>query len=146
MIAEEVICNTSIDNDANSKMKILDVQFKCESEKLLSEKKMMDNKAHKALKSEDYPMIEFGFTSLKSIRQESDQIGGEITGQLTLAGITKEIDVAFSGKIIDDRQFTVSVKLPMKMSDFDIKAPVFMFGAVSTGDEIVLNCEFTFKR
>ncbi|PKP34763.1 MAG: hypothetical protein CVU00_05310 [Bacteroidetes bacterium HGW-Bacteroidetes-17] len=145
MIANDFVCAASIDFDALKNKQVKDVHFQCDAEKILSDKNAMDKKAHKALKVDEFPKVEFAFQSVKSFEQKEDQFAGEIMGFLTLAGEKKEIMLPFVGKILSESQFDISGTVPLKMSDFGISPPIFMFGAVKTGDDVNLKFQFTFK-
>jgi len=145
MTANDFICTASIDFDALKNKQIKYVHFQCDAEKILSDKNAMDKKAHKALKVDEFPKVEFAFQSVKSFEQKEDQFAGEIIGFLTLAGQKKEITIPFIGKILSESQFDISGTVPLIMSDFGISAPVFMFGAVKTGDDVNIKFQFTFK-
>ncbi|MBU1012291.1 MAG: YceI family protein [Bacteroidetes bacterium] len=145
MIANDFVCTASIDFDALKNKQIKYVHFQCDAEKILSDKNVMDKKAHKALKADEFPKVEFAFESIISFEQKEDQFVGEIMGVLALAGEKKEITIPFVGKILSESQFDISGTVPLKMSDFGISAPIFMFGAVKTGDDVNLKFQFTFK-
>jgi polyisoprenoid-binding protein YceI len=61
------------------------------------------------------------------------------TGKLTVAGVTKQIELDASYKMLPNGSLLVSGKKKLLMSDYNIEAPTFMFGTVTTGDEITVS-------
>lgn len=103
------------------------VKFSTQAKNLKSTKgKMMDNKAHSALKADKAPTISFSATSVNVGK-------GTLSGSLSIAGVTKNVsfpvNVAKSGS-----SYTISGTHNMKMSDFGMQTPGFM--GVKTGDGV----------
>ncbi len=145
MDANDFVCNVMIDFEALNNKQITSVLFKGLAEKVLSDKQLMDKKAHKAMKSDKFPEIEFVFENVKAFTKDDKKFSGIINGNLTLAGESKEIEISFIGSILTETQFEISGSVPIKMTDYDMKPPAFMFGAVKTGDDIKMNFHFVFK-
>ncbi|MDA3819878.1 MAG: YceI family protein [Candidatus Delongbacteria bacterium] len=119
------------------------VKFTSPVKGLKSDKNNMRRKARKALKRRKFPQIKF---TMKG--DEPHTVSGknaDITGMLTVAGKTKEIIAPVDFTVSSDRQFTVSGKVRLKMSDFGIDPPTAFFGTLKTGDEVEVkyNLEFT---
>lgn len=100
---------------------------------LKSAHKAMDKNAYAALKADKFKSIQF--TVLSTTIQKN---AVQASGNLTIAGVTKPVQIEATctnsnGTII----CTGSKKI--KMSDFQVEAPVFMFGTVKTGDEITIS-------
>ncbi len=139
-------CTAHLDLDALNNKQIQKVLFKAKATKVLSEKKLMDKKAHKAMKANDHPEIEFVFESLESFEKAESEFNGNINGVLSLAGEQKNINIAFIGSQKGEGQIEVSGEIPLKMTDFGMKPPAFAFGAVKTGDEIIMKFQFILKK
>lgn len=100
----------------------------------------MDNKMYQALKSDDCAQISFhllsstldaGGTTLKS------------SGTLTVACTPKKIDLVTTVKNSGNGQYNLSGSVKMKMTDFGIKPPTALLGAMVTGDDITVEYEIT---
>lgn len=105
---------------------------------LKSEKKAMDKNMYKALKSDNYPEIIYEHQCYTI--HDNNIIE---KGQLTIAGITKTIDI----KVVQERtakHIKINGVLNLKMSDFNIKPPEFLLGSFKTGDDIVVTFYFMF--
>jgi hypothetical protein len=116
------------------------LKFTMEAESLKSEKTMMDNNAYKALKTNSAKNISFILSSanITQISETSYQI--KAIGKLTVAGTTRETDVVANLKYSAvDKSFVVIGTKKLKMTDYNVKPPSFMMGAVKTGDEITIS-------
>jgi len=102
----------------------------------------MNNKIYKALKSDKHPLISY----LQDGEAMYD-VNGYLnsSGNLDIAGVTKEISIDVSTVIAND-VITFSASYPMKLSDFDIEPPSAMFGQIVTKDDIVVNFQFVYKK
>ena len=64
-------------------------------------------------------------------------------GNLTLAGVTRQIQMDVNVEETSEGiRYTGSV--PLKMSDFEIRPPTAMFGALRTGDEVTVGFDVVF--
>jgi polyisoprenoid-binding protein YceI len=99
----------------------------------------LDKNAYKALKSDQYKHIVYKLTSAKMLPEKNSKHMVEATGNLTIAGVTKVItmDVYYIVNVDDTITFTGSDKL--NMTDYSVKRPTFMLGAMKTGDAITLD-------
>ena len=119
------------------------VELKVMSQKLKSKKSsIMDRLAYDALKVKQHEYISYSLTSVESVTATDDKtFTMETLGNLTLAGETKEIAMTVEGKMQDDGTVTFTGSHTMLMSDYKIKPPTAMFGALHTGDEVVVHAE-----
>lgn len=109
---------------------INDVKFVFPVRSLKSGKAAMDQNAYNALNAEKHKEIIFKALTI-------DTLSGNTTvnGSITINGITKAISVPV--KVYDtDRGFTITGYILMKMTDFKVEPPVYMFGTIKTGDDI----------
>lgn len=107
-----------------------------------SGKKTMDKLTYKALKGKEHPMITFIFKKGEIVDENSDFINIKLIGDLTIAGVTKNVSVNTKiNKFGNTIALTGSHKL--KMTDFGIKPPKALLGTIKTGDEITI--EFNLK-
>lgn len=114
------------------KLNSLSLSLPCES--LKSGHSAMDKNAYSALNADSYKLITFILTSSKI---SSGKI--ECTGNLTVAGSTKSISIETTYRPLESQALLFTGKKKLKMSDFGIEPPSFMFGTVSTGDEITVS-------
>lgn len=109
------------------------VTFTLPAESLKSHEKAMDKNAYKSLNTDKYKDITFQLTAAK--------ITGKTiacTGNLTISGTTKpvEVDVTYEAK---NGTLVCKGSKKIKMTDFKVEPPSFMFGTIKTGDEITVS-------
>jgi hypothetical protein len=139
MDAENLSATMSAETRNGMLQKITAVNFSCPVEKIVSnESSMMDSKAHDAFKSEKNPTIKFNFTDQNAINTGNGQVNGTITGNLSMAGKTKPVKIAFAGKVLGSGHIVVTGTKSLKMSDFGMDPPTAMFGTISSGDEVTI--------
>lgn len=107
---------------------------------LKSKEDLMNERAYKALESEKYPRITFKLTDATIA---AGQKSIKAVGNLTIAGATKQIALQASYVVNSDESITIKTVEPVKMSDYKIKAPTFMLGALKVGDAV--NIDITLK-
>lgn len=113
-----------------------DIEFSAIVKSIKSGKSGMDNNTYKALKANDHPQIEF---KTDRLRIEEDQLIGN--GQLTIAGKTNEIPIRLT---INQRAgLSVTGSVNIKMTDYGISPPTAVFGTIKTGDDIIIQFDFT---
>ena len=110
---------------------------------LRSKDKLMDTRAYKTLNEEKYKMITFRLTNatvvpqLKIIR---------VTGDLTISGVTKLVSMQTAYVVNADESITCKGTKTIKMSNYAIKAPSFMMGALKTGDDVTIDILLKLKK
>lgn len=109
---------------------INNIKFSTAAKNLKSTKgKMMDNKAHEALKASANPNISFTATSVNVGK-------GTLNGKLTIAGTTK--NVSFPVNVVKSgNSYTITGTEDIKMSEYGMSRPGFM--GVKTGDAVKVN-------
>lgn len=103
---------------------------------------IMDGKTYDALKAEKNPLITYKLLApVSNIIASSTGTSVIAKGQVTVAGITKtiELQVKISSRADGSVVFEGSKKI--KMTDFEISPPTAFMGAMKVGDEVTL----TFK-
>jgi polyisoprenoid-binding protein YceI len=69
-----------------------------------------------------------------------------ITGNLTLGGVTKPTDLTLRIKTLPGGDLEVKGTRKILMSNHGIKAPSFMLGAMKVGDEVTLTYDVILKK
>jgi len=98
---------------------------------------IMDNKTYDAFDYEKNPLIQFKLTSTK-ITGTSPEFTVTAAGNLTMAGVTKPIDLSAKAKMLanGDVQLVASKKLNMK--NHNMKPPTAMMGTIKVGEEVTV--------
>ena len=94
----------------------------------------MDKNAYAALKTDKNKQITF---QLKSGKIDGKTI--QCLGTLTIAGTTKQIDVDATYTILPDGSIQCKGSKKLAMRDYNVEPPSFMFGSVTTGNEITVS-------
>lgn len=103
---------------------------------------IMDRLMYDALKVKQHDYITYDMTSVESVTATGENtFSMETLGNLTLAGETKQITMTVEGTMQEDGTVVFTGSHTMLMSDYKVKPPTAMFGALHTGDEVVVHAE-----
>jgi polyisoprenoid-binding protein YceI len=114
-----------------------------------SEGEGMDDNMYDALKSKADPNITFSLAQakLKSAPTKDDPLYHyAATGQLTIAGYTRSIDLTLDIMPGQNDALTISTQTQMKMTDFNVKPPTAMLGMIKSGDAVTVNVTWRLTR
>lgn len=64
---------------------------------------------------------------------------------MTIAGTSRETDLVATLKVNPDKTLSITGIKKLKMTDYKVEPPSFMFGSVTTGDDIAINFNVTLK-
>jgi polyisoprenoid-binding protein YceI len=113
---------------------------------LKSGEKGLDKNAYKALKTDQYKDIDYKLTSATIMPEKEGKYLIKTQGKLTIAGVTKDIDMDVYAVVNKDGSITCTGSDKLKMTDYQVKPPKFMLGAMKTGDDITLNYTLIYKK
>ncbi len=103
--------------------------------------KMMDSKTYKAFNHEKYPNIIFTLNTKKITETNSTM---DLKGSLTMAGVTKTIDLTVNYKLLPNGELQVIGSKEIIMTDFGMEPPTAMMGTIKSGDAVVVTFDMTF--
>jgi polyisoprenoid-binding protein YceI len=106
---------------------------------------IMDGKTFDALKTEKYPTITFRLKQIQSIEMANKVTEIKTTGDLTIAGVTRPIQMTVYTKLLPNSEIEVWGSYKLKMSSFSIAAPTAMLGSIKTGDEVIVRFDIIMK-
>jgi polyisoprenoid-binding protein YceI len=106
---------------------------------LKGEKDGLNENAWETLEYEDHKNITFKMTSGKVTPAGGNKYQITATGNLTIAGNTKPVTLVSTAQMNADGSLTCTGSLPIKLSQFNIERPSFMFGTMSVGDALTLS-------
>lgn len=113
---------------------LISLKVSVPSESLKSGKNGMDKNAYSALKTDKNKHITF---QLASAKVEDKTI--RCYGNLSIAGTTKQIEVEATYTVLPDGSFQVKGSKKLAMRDYNVEPPSFMFGSVTTGNDITVS-------
>jgi polyisoprenoid-binding protein YceI len=114
------------------------------SNSIVSDNSIMTNKTHDALNVKKYPQIEFKLVSVDHLSSGNGKFSGTLVGDVTLAGVTKRISLAFSG-IHTGNKISIKGSKELNMNDFKINPPKAMLGTLKTGEEVTISFQLNFQ-
>lgn len=103
-----------------------------------SNEKLMDKKTYEAFDAEKHPNITFQLIDAVVQKSTAEDIDVVLTGNLTMAGVTKKVSFNTTGKALKAGTFQFAGSVPLKMTDFKMKPPTAMLGMMKVGDAITL--------
>jgi polyisoprenoid-binding protein YceI len=103
----------------------------------------MDENLARALRAESHPRIVFRTTGSRMLPapNATGRISGPLRGDLTVAGVTKTIDVPVQAVANPDGSLRITGSKPFLMTQFGIEPPTAMLGMIKTGNRITVRFE-----
>jgi polyisoprenoid-binding protein YceI len=104
----------------------------------------LDNNMYNAMSADKHPTIRFVLTNAKVTNADGGDIEVVADGKLTISGTERTTKISAKGELKGD---TIKIKgtKDMKMSEFGVKPPVLMFGAIKVDDKITVKYELVGK-
>ncbi len=143
MKAEDLKGTMNVDLYADS-LDIKDLRLTVPVKSLKSGKSPMDKNAYKALKEKDHKNIYYKLHSISKLRKVGSNYKATTKGVLEVAGKKRTLNIPITVKVLNN-SVELSGSTTFKMSSFDVEAPSFMMGAVTTGDEITINFSINYN-
>lgn len=112
---------------------------------LKSDKKGLDKNAYEALHTGKYKNIAYTLLTAKVTPQKDNKFLVKATGNLTIAGVTKETEMDVHCVVNTNGTITCTGSDKLNMTDYNVKPPTFMLGAMKTGDGITLEFNVVYK-
>lgn len=104
----------------------------------------MNEHMGKALKAKEFSNIRFSMTSYEV--SKTSAVSGTLQGSLTLGGKTLPITVPVTFAPAADGGLRVTGKVPVKMTDWDIKPPTLMLGSIKVGPVVQVNFDLQLQK
>lgn len=106
-------------------------------ESIESGKGSMNRKIYGALKEDDHPQITFKMTSSELTGNGTpDAFTLNVTGDLTIAGTTKEVTFPVNATRVNENSFRFEGTYGLNMEDYEVDPPSAMFGTIKSGEEV----------
>lgn len=102
----------------------------------------MDHDMRQALKAGEHPFIQFDYQRVERATVISDPANHQselklrVSGNLTLAGVTRPIAMDAIVRRDSRRHFRAEAQATLMMSDFGVTPPVALFGLIKAGDKV----------
>jgi polyisoprenoid-binding protein YceI len=106
---------------------------------LKSDKKGLDKNAYNALNTDKHKNIIYTLLTAKVSPEKEGKFLIKTTGNLSISGVTREVAMDVYCVVNKDASISCSGTEELKMTDYKVEPPSFMFGAMKTGDAITLD-------
>jgi polyisoprenoid-binding protein YceI len=110
-----------------------------------SNESLMDKKTYEAFSADKNPTITFRSTEINNLAVNDNDINVTVTGNMTIAAVTRKVTLTATGKIIKPGVYEFKGTIPVKMTDYKMKPPTAMLGLMKVGDDIKLKYTVTFE-
>jgi polyisoprenoid-binding protein YceI len=104
----------------------------------------MNEHMWKALQAKEFGTIRFSMSSYELTKTSA--VSGTLQGSLTLAGKTLPIAVPVQFAPGDNGALRVTGKVPVKMTDWDVKPPTLMMGTMKVGPVVTVNFDLQLQH
>lgn len=104
----------------------------------------MNEHMGKALKSKEYSTIRFTMQSYEVTKGSA--VTGTIQGTLQLAGKTLPIAVPVTFGTAADGGLRVTGKVPVRMTEWEVKPPTLMMGTIKVGPVVTVNFDLQLQQ
>jgi hypothetical protein len=139
MVSKSGKCDATFIMNGEKLTGISNLSFVLAAETLKIGTSGLDKNGYKALDTKKYPSISFTMTSgtITPIDATTYQFKGQ--GNLTISATTRLTDLVATLKYNPtDKSFTASGSKVIKMTDWKVDPPSFMFGTIKTGDQLTI--------
>jgi polyisoprenoid-binding protein YceI len=97
----------------------------------------MDNKTYDAFLYEKNPLIQFKLSTTK-VTGTAPDYSVTATGTLTMAGVSKPIDLIVKIKVLPNGDVQVTGSKKLNMKNHNMKPPTAMMGTIKVGEEVTI--------
>ena len=108
-----------------------------------SGERLMDSKTYETFDANKHPNIAFRLTDVSTLQISGENVNVVFNGNLTMAGTTRKVAIKATGKNTKSGMYTFKGNVALKMTDFQMKPPTAILGAMKVGDGIRLDFDIT---
>jgi hypothetical protein len=99
----------------------------------------MDSKAYGAMKAKTNVNVVYTASASTITPGAAHQFSVKSSGSLTIAGVTKPVVLTAACSVLADGSITCTGTNKLLMSDYQIKPPTYMLGALKTGNALTID-------
>jgi polyisoprenoid-binding protein YceI len=107
---------------------------------------LMDSRTWETLKADKNPNITYVVTKVSDPKASGSEATMTVNGNLTIGGTSKPTDLVLKAKVLPNGDIELKGTKKILMSTYNIKAPVFMLGALKVGDEVTLSYDIILQK
>jgi len=120
--------------------------FNLADHRLKSESSSMDDRTYKAVNASKYPYISYKLTSAEVVPGNKNSYLIKTVGDLTIAGVTQHISVDVTAVVNADNSITCSGSKKIQLTDYGIKPPTFLLGAMKVANDLTIQFNLAYKN
>lgn len=142
----ESMSGTAVFDMENGKLTGIDkLSFVVEVESLKSGKSGMDKNTYSALNSKSHKNITYSLVRVNKVTETGNNTYTiETTGNLKIAGETKQIPIKFTAKTSGNTT-TLTGKVDINMTHYKIDPPKALMGTIKTGEAVTIDFEVLYN-
>ena len=142
MVAKTLTCEGTFIVKGDQLVDVTALTLNIPVKNLKSNESLMDSRAYKTLKADQFSSIGFKLTSA-TVNAQQKLI--KATGNLTISGVSNLITLQISYLMSGD-EILCKGSQSLKMTEYKIKPPSFMLGALKTGDDLKIDIILKMKK
>ena len=96
----------------------------------------MDNNMYKTLKTDQFQLIKYTMSGYDLLDATQSSFSANTKGTLQIAGQDKGVDIKINAARLAEGKATAQGEETIKLTDFGIDPPSFMFGRLKVGNEV----------
>ena len=96
----------------------------------------IDNNMYKTLKTDQFQLIKYTMSGYDLLDATTSSFSANTKGTLQIAGQDKPVDIKINAARLAEGKATAEGEQTIKLTDFGIDPPSFMFGRLKVGNEI----------
>jgi polyisoprenoid-binding protein YceI len=135
----KIECDFTVTNGTIEKINNGSVSVATKSIKSLKNSGLMDSRTHETLKADKFPNITYSVSKISSVQQNGNETTITLNGSLSIGGTSKPTDLIVKMKVLPNGDIEIKGTRKILMSNYGIKPPSFMLGALKVGDEVSLD-------
>lgn len=113
---------------------------------LKSEHASMDERTYTTVNAKKYPDISFKLSSAEVLPNDNNGHLIKAKGDLTISGVTKPVGVEVTAVLNADNTITCSGSKKIQLTDYGIKPPTFMLGAMKVYNDLTIQFNLIYKK
>lgn len=122
------------------------LNFSMKVTNLKSEESLLNSRAYKAMDADKYTTVNFKLSSATVTPLANGHYTIKALGKLQISAVTKDVVLYADAVQNSDKTISCTGYEKLKMSEYGIKPPSFMLGALKVTDEVTFNFNLKFKN
>ena len=131
--------------NGNNLNDVTKLNFSLAAKSLKNDHKTMDSRTYKLLNADKYPIISYRLSSATVSPLKQNKYLIKAKGELTIAGVTRTVSMDVTAIVNGDNTITCSGAENIQLTDYGMKPPTFMLGAMKVYNDLVIQFNLIYK-